>query len=124
MNRTKVNYVLDAALLLLGVAVLATGLLLAFVVPRGSGRRGVTLWGLGRHDWSDVHFWIAVSMVGAVVLHLVLHWDWVHATTGRYLGLKTNPRGSGKWWSLLAALGVLSLLTLGVVAAGRWSLAT
>ena len=121
MNRNQLNYAIDVLLMLLGLAVLITGLLLAFIIPRGSGRRGVTLWGLARHDWSDVHLWLALPMVALIVLHLILHWTWVHHTTARTLGLKPkpHPHPRGSRISLAITLGLLAALIFGSLALGR-----
>ena len=47
------------------LSMVATGLILRFVLPAGSGRQALTLWGWDRHDWGDTHFWLAVSLVGS-----------------------------------------------------------
>ncbi len=104
MNRNQLNYAIDGLLMLLGLAVLITGLLLGFVIPRGRRWRGIALWGLARHDWADVHLWLALSMTALIVLHLILHWTWVHHTTARTLGLKriyfpTGDTITGVWVS-------------------------
>ena len=46
------------------------------------------LWGMGRHAWGEVHFWIAMVLIAAVALHLFLHWGWVTAM----IKGKTGPR--------------------------------
>ena len=32
------------------------------------------LLGLGRHDWGDVHFVLALTFVLLILVHIVLHW--------------------------------------------------
>ena len=80
MNRTKVNYGVDSLSMLLFLALALTGMLLAFGLPGGIGR-DAQLWGLSRHDWGEVHFWIAVSFLLAIAVHFVLHWTWIRATS-------------------------------------------
>ena len=63
MKRNTLNFVIDATSALVMVGMIATGLLLRFVLPPGSGSRRM-LWIWGRHDWGDLRFRLAVG-VGA-----------------------------------------------------------
>ncbi|MEN6458278.1 MAG: DUF4405 domain-containing protein [Thermoguttaceae bacterium] len=76
MNRTTVNVIVDvvafAAMLLLA----ATGALMKFILPPGSGHFS-RIWGMDRHGWGDIHAWIAVVLLATVAIHLYLHWKWV-----------------------------------------------
>jgi len=59
-------------------SMIATGLLLAFRLPPGSrGGRGLAVLGWGRHDWGDLHLWLAYGVIALVIAHLVLNWAWV-----------------------------------------------
>ncbi len=93
MNRNTVNFVLDVVMGGLGLCVLATGLLLGYVLPHGSGRRGASFLGLARHDWSGVHLWLALGLTALVVVHVLLHAAWVRHTAGR-LWRTARPGGS------------------------------
>jgi hypothetical protein len=79
MNRTQTNFGLDASILILFLALLLTGLLMSFAIPHGIGR-DAQLWSLTRDDWSEVHFWIAMTFLAAIAAHFVLHWTWIKAT--------------------------------------------
>ncbi|MBC8874703.1 MAG: DUF4405 domain-containing protein [Planctomycetes bacterium] len=89
MRRTTLNFIVDLAAWVVILLLAATGLVVRYVLPAGSGGRGggseLLLWGLGRHDWGAVHFWLSVALGGLVVLHIVLHWSWVCTTTRRHL---------------------------------------
>ena len=56
---------LNNILLYLGFSfLLGTGLLLVFRLPPGSrGGHGLTMLGLSRHEWGDLHYWVALGMV-------------------------------------------------------------
>ena len=82
MKRNTLNFVIDAASALVMAGMIATGLVIRFVLPPGSGSRK-EVWGLGRHDWGDVHFWLAAAVGAVIVLHVALHWQWVCVTTLR-----------------------------------------
>ncbi len=63
------NAVLLASLVL-------TGILIKWGLPPGAGRHGQgggTFLALSRHDWGELHFWIAIAFVAAVVVHLAMH---------------------------------------------------
>jgi hypothetical protein len=76
MNRPRLNFLIDSVAFVAFVFLTTTGILTRYVLPPGSGRF-VTLWGLDRHGWGDIHFWIALVLLGVLALHLVLHWRWV-----------------------------------------------
>jgi len=94
MRRNTANFVVDLSTFLAVLAVVVTGLILEFVLLPGSGGRGggpgKILWGLGRHDWGDVHFWAAVALGALFVVHVALHWSWVCATGRRLLLARPN----------------------------------
>jgi hypothetical protein len=84
VKRNTLNFIIDVGSALVMAAMVASGLIIRFVLPPGSGSRR-QLWGLGRHDWGDVHFWLAAAAGAVVVLHVALHWQWVCVTTLRCL---------------------------------------
>lgn len=53
-----------------------TGLINWLVLPHGGGRRGGLLLD-ARHLLRDVHAWLAVLFLVAVVVHLLLHWPYI-----------------------------------------------
>ena len=83
MRRSTINYLVDLLLLLAMLGMLWTGVVIRFVLPAGSGRHALLLWGKGRHEWGDVHYQLVFVTIGLVVLHVGLHWDWVCDVTGR-----------------------------------------
>lgn len=100
MTRSTLNYLIDAATLLVLLGMVATGLILEFVLPPGSG--GIrhapdTLWSLARHDWGALHFYTAIALAALIVLHLALHWNWVFTTTARLL-MRGRPLRSADAW--------------------------
>lgn len=118
MRKNTTNFVLDLGSFLLLLGLTATGLIMKFVLPPGSGGR--TLWGLGRHGWGDVHFWIAAGMVVLIVAHMALHWTWTTTTVRRLVtgqGRCGRGRRDAAWgWGAL----VVVVVALGsLVAVGR-----
>lgn len=82
MNRTILNIVIDLVAALLFVGMIATGYLLRFPLPPGSNKTHV-LWGLTRHQWGDVHFWISLGLLVTMLIHLGLHWNWIVTVIGK-----------------------------------------
>jgi hypothetical protein len=108
MNRTAVNFVVDliAALLFLGMA--ATGYILWFALPPGTNKL-LSLWGVTRHGWGTVHAWISFALLGALFLHVCLHWQWVVSVVRKRLRAASAAKG-GLVRSGLATLLVVALL--------------
>jgi len=76
MSRNTLNFIIALVSTLIAVSMIATGLTLRFLLPPGSGQAR-SLWTLTRHDWGDVHFWLAVALGSVILLHVAMHWSWV-----------------------------------------------
>jgi len=89
LKRGTVNFIVDLVGLadLLGLAL--TGYIMRYILPPGSGGRGFRgdrggaeeqvreLWSMSRHEWGTVHFYLALLFVFLMVVHIILHWDWI-----------------------------------------------
>jgi hypothetical protein len=64
------------------VLLTTTGFLLHYLLPPGIGRRSL-LWGLDRHEWGSVHFYIALASLAVLTLHLFLHRRWPDVSGSR-----------------------------------------
>src|SRR5271165_2313566 len=70
--------VLDLVLYLVACVTAGTGLLLAYRLPHGAGNASrVVFLGYGRHEWGDIHTWLAYFGLLLVVVHLALNWQWL-----------------------------------------------
>jgi len=105
LKRTNVNFLVDALALVALVFLAATGALIRYVLPAGSGHTRA-LWGLDRHEWGHVHFWIAIAFCVAMVVHVVLHWGWITCV------VRWDARGRSKGRAVLALIAVIALLAL------------
>lgn len=112
MKRTFVNLLTDLSAALLFLAMLATGFVLRFPLPPGTNK-ALSLWGLTRHQWGGVHFWISGALLAVLLVHLALHWQWVVSVVGKQLGLTTSPQQSNLRSGILAsaATGLLVVLS-------------
>ncbi len=113
-----VNFVTDVVTLLVVLAMAATGLLLKFVLPPGSrGGQGLQLWGLTRHDWCDVHFWLSVALGALFIVHVALHWTWVCTIVARWFRINVASPGPASL-QRRSAYGVGFLLAVSAVIVG------
>ena len=92
ISRTDVNFLLDALLLLLFVALCICSVILEFVFPAGTQADGWLLWNSSFNEWSRFRFYILASMAAAVVLHVMLHWSWVCGVLSSRLRSKSNQK--------------------------------
>jgi Domain of unknown function (DUF4405) len=107
VKRPTLNLVVDATAFAAFVLLTSTGVLLRYVLPPGSGRH-TTIWGLDRHEWGQIHFWISMAFLTCLGVHLFVHRRWIASV------IQGRPReGSG----LRVALGVIGLLAVLAAAA-------
>jgi hypothetical protein len=79
VGRTRI---LNLTLYLCACLMISTGLILAFRLPPGSGGRGMTVAGLRRHDWGSIHEIIAYAFIALILIHLIVHWNWLVRVAG------------------------------------------
>jgi hypothetical protein len=113
MRRNTVNFLVDALAFVVGGAIVASGLIIRYVLPPGTGGR-LALLGWGRHDWGGFHFWLSVVLGVLVIAHVALHWTWVCMTTVRLFRPGAAPAAA---WSRNLAGGV-ALVALSVFLVG------
>lgn len=110
----------DAVLGVAALGLLATGFLIEFVLAPRS--RGATVWGLTRHDWGGIHFWLAVAMLAAGALHLGLHWQWVCSVTVKLCGGKPGqPLPRTRIVAAIASVAIVVTLVVGFLIAAELS---
>ncbi len=90
LSRTDVNFMLDALLLMLLVALCTCAVIVEFVFPSGPQTQGWTLWGKSYSEWSRFQFALLATLAGAVLLHVMLHWSWVCGVVTSRLGRKKS----------------------------------
>jgi cytochrome b subunit of formate dehydrogenase len=83
VNRTA-RYLLFLALASLSILVAVSALLLWVVFPRG--------FFASRAVWVDIHKWSGLTLSLAVILHVILHRNWMKAMTRGFLTRWRIPR--------------------------------
>lgn len=102
MSRFGLIKLVDIAAFALFVLLSSTGILLHFVIPPRSGHK-VAIWNMTRHEWGEIHFYIATTLFAVLVVHLVLHSSFIAGLFRR------DPEQKS---SLRQALGIAGLLAL------------
>jgi cytochrome b subunit of formate dehydrogenase len=82
MEKAKINYIID---FLAGISFLITaitGLVIFFFLPSGV-RQGSyqTFLGIIKGTWTIVHDWAGILFILLVIIHFMLHWDWIVCMT-------------------------------------------
>ncbi|NMB76563.1 MAG: DUF4405 domain-containing protein [Myxococcales bacterium] len=113
-KRTVFNFWLDLVSLLVMLGLALTGGLIHFVLPAGTGHH-YHLLGWSRHDYGQLHFYLAVAAVALLFLHIVLHWNWICCVIAKACG-GASPSSRGR----LAAGVALIVATLLVLVGGLW----
>ena len=121
MKRTHLNFVIDGSAFAAFLFLMSTGLLLRYQLPAGSGglhgvgagggageHPVVLLWGLTRHEWGQIHYWIAGILIAVLAVHALLHWKWISCVIR---GTRSDASG------LRFGIGFASLLALLLLAA-------
>lgn len=83
-GKARINFIVDALMLLVGSLLAGTGFLMKYTLIPGFQRpvvygRNVELFlfGFDRHEWGTLHLWLAFFLIALLILHLVLHVSWI-----------------------------------------------
>lgn len=90
MNKQKTNYIIDLLALISFVVAAISGLAIRFFMPSGvrQGRLQEFL-GVQKGVWSEIHDWAGIIFIVLVIIHFILHWDWLVCMTKSML--KSEP---------------------------------
>jgi hypothetical protein len=87
MKRSTGMAIVDGIAFVSFLFLIATGLVIRYVLPAGSGgiegygtgwraasRPVSVLWGLTRHEWGNLHFLVAIVFLVVIAVHLFMNW--------------------------------------------------
>ena len=89
IKRSSLNFVVDLVSFVVLLGMTFTALVMKYILPPGSGGRGKRLHGgqgaehiklflsKTRHEWGDVHFYLAIIFLILMTIHIILHWTWI-----------------------------------------------
>ncbi|MBX3354874.1 MAG: DUF4405 domain-containing protein [Phycisphaeraceae bacterium] len=116
MNRAVLNLLIDSIAAVILTALVATGYVLWFALPPGTNRTHELL-GWLRHEWGELHFWLAAVLLAVLAVHVALHWRWLSMGLCKRLGLGSTVEGRPWLATVLALLiAVMPLLATIVIA--------
>ena len=113
MEKQKLNFVIDALMFLCLMAMAGLGFLMKYALLPGRqawskyGRNVELTWlGWDRHDWGEIHLYLAFVLLGLLTIHLILHWQMI---LGLYARLIPDPQTRNRLaWAVL----ILTVLLL------------
>lgn len=108
MKKHEVNFTIDALAFVAFILLVSTGITMYWLLPPGSGH--MEIWGMNRHGWGDIHFWVSVSFITLIAVHMVLHWSWITAKFKGKGEKKTGP--NYRLAGLVAAFIIILLMAL------------
>lgn len=111
MAKPQINFLIDALMFLCVMALAGLGFLMKYIMPPGRelwvkyGSNPALSWlGWNRHDWGDIHLYLAVAFLILLLFHIILHWKQM---LGLFHRLVPNPR-----WRIRIAVAFLLLSLL------------
>jgi hypothetical protein len=123
-SKTDVNFVLDAALLVMFVLLCWESVIVRFVFPPGSQAEGWSLWGASFDDWIAIQFATLCIFSTGVTLHVMLHWSWVCGVIASKRRKRASAQsaggqdnGSRTLWGVSLLIVLFNAIGLGVAAA-------
>lgn len=107
MKASKQNFIIDILAFIFFLFLTSTGIIVHYLLPAGSGGTH-TIWGWGRHDWGDIHFYFAVGFLLILALHIFKHWKWIWCLVTGKQRVKPGKR---------IVLGIVGLIAILIIAA-------
>ncbi len=104
MNQFLITKILDFLSFVALMFMLSTGIFLKVTLPPRSG--GDEVWGLSRHDWGNVHYYLSVIFLLFVSAHLVVHAKFIKSVI-------MGKAPTEKYYRIIAGvLGLIALIAL------------
>ncbi|MBV1871365.1 MAG: DUF4405 domain-containing protein [Gammaproteobacteria bacterium] len=104
MNQFTLTKVLDLFSFVALMSMLSTGVFLKITLPPRSG--GDQVWGLSRHEWGDIHFYLSVIFLLLMSAHLLVHAKFIKSVI-------IGKAPTGKYYRIVAGIiGVIALIAL------------
>src|SRR6185369_644236 len=114
-----VNFWLDAALLVTAAFVGWVTVVMRVVFPAPTFAGGWSLWGLTYNQWHDLQFGSICFCALVILLHVMLHWNWVCSVIGaQILHLRRRPNeGMQTIYGVATLIILLTVILATVIAA-------
>ncbi len=106
MKKNILNFWVDLFSMLVMFGLIWTGFLIEFVLPP---RQRSILWGWDRHQWGELHFYLAIALIGLMFIHIWLHWNWFCMMMAKIVARKNPQAKRYLITGLLCAIALTSL---------------
>lgn len=121
-SMSVINFWVDLVLLLIVTFLGWISATLRFVFPAPTTAAGWTLWGWNYDQWADFQFSSLCVLAVGVVVHLMLHWNWVCSVIANHIVHTKRPDDSMQTiYGVGALIVLLHIIAAGLIAA-MWSL--
>ena len=119
LSMSLVNFWLDATLLATISFVGWVAAMLQTVFPAPTAAAGWELWGLSYNQWHDAQFFSLCLFALLVLVHVMLHWNWVCSViAAQVLRIKSRPdEGMQTIYGVAAMIGLLTVIVGTIIAA-------
>jgi len=106
MKKSDWQYLVDTLLFLSIVGIALIGFLMGLVIPKGPSAPESTKYflGLHRHQWSNIHFYLSVTFVVFVTIHILFSWKWIKN--------KSRQIFKKRWNTALISTAIASVLLI------------
>ncbi|MFH1248822.1 MAG: DUF4405 domain-containing protein [archaeon] len=97
MEKGVFNYLIDILMAITFVFSATTALVIFFFLPEGvrQGRYQEFL-GLTKGTWSFVHTWAGIAFIVLLIIHFILHWNWLICMSKSIFRNKNKELKGGK----------------------------
>ncbi len=75
MRRETKNFIIDIASFLALLGLTISGIIIA--LPHKHGPNEAKILGISRGEFGDIHLWVGIAFIVLMLVHIILHWDWV-----------------------------------------------
>jgi len=114
LTRSGVNFLVDFSILVFLCCMLLATFVVNFIFPPASEAAGWELWGMSYERWQSCQFLTVCVFSLGVLLHLILHWNWVCGfLTNRYTRWSGKPLSWNE--AIKTAYGVTALIGVFVI---------
>jgi hypothetical protein len=120
MSRGPLNLLIDTLAAACLLTMMGTGYVLRFPLPPARNHTH-ELWGLSRYEWGAIHSWASLGLLLVLIIHLVLHWDWIVAMIRHRFACFQGGGENGGRHAGLAAIAVLIALAASFALATHFS---
>jgi hypothetical protein len=119
VSMSVINFWLDASLLVVLLLLGWVSAVLQIVFPAPTMAAGWTLWSLTYDQWRDIQFAILCTFAMGILVHVMLHWNWVCSVVATQV-LHTRERpdeGMQTIYGVATLIILLHIIAVGVILA-------